>query len=341
MPEPKGLHWVRKLSPGKPVRWYCYAWRGGPCIQKAEGGPRPKLSPEGVAALAAAYQGRKAIGRLTVAVAARRWRESPEWRNMAASTKTQWGYKLALIEDEWGADELEAFNDARIAPLILDWRDGLAASPRGADYAVQVLSGFLGWCVKRHLLKTNHAAGIGRLYRGGKRASIVWEEHEREAWQQAAGPVRDAFNLACLTGLRRGDLIALPWEAVKREKIVWEPAKARGAVVVTVPIIPALRRLLDGLGGGSGVILRNEHGKRWTASGLTHAFQRERARLGLAEKHLHDCRGTYATELALAGYNDAWIAETMGWSPTRVATIRRVYVDTARVVVDMAARRSL
>lgn len=40
----KGLHTVRICKPGKPVRWYIYAYRGGPCIYRSEGGPRPSLS---------------------------------------------------------------------------------------------------------------------------------------------------------------------------------------------------------------------------------------------------------------------------------------------------------
>jgi integrase len=56
------------------------------------------------------------------------------------------------------------------------------------------------------------------------------------------------------------------------------------------------------------------------------------------KEHLHDVRGTFATRLILAGLTDEEAADTMGWSPEQVATIRRVYVDQARVVVALGER---
>ena len=43
MSDLEGLHYVPKRKPGKPIRWYVYAWRGGPCIAKREGGRKPVL----------------------------------------------------------------------------------------------------------------------------------------------------------------------------------------------------------------------------------------------------------------------------------------------------------
>jgi hypothetical protein len=40
----------------------------------------------------------------------------------------------------------------------------------------------------------------------------------------------------------------------------------------------------------------------------------------------------------LAGLTDAEIASVMGWSPEQVGTIRRTYVDDARVVVAIGER---
>jgi hypothetical protein len=58
----------------------------------------------------------------------------------------------------------------------------------------------------------------------------------------------------------------------------------------------------------------------------------------LADKHLHDFRGTFATELCLGGETDESIAGIVGWSAKEVATIRRLYVDQAATVVAMGGR---
>lgn len=336
----KGLYIVPIRKAGQPVRWYVYAWRGGPCILKQVGGGRPVIDDAALQRLAEARAGRSLAKPDTVADMAAKWRATPQWKGMAASTRMQWGYKLAAIEAKWGEAPFAVFQNPAMRAKIIDWRDTLAASPRGADYAMQVLSAFLSWAMERGHLKANPAAGIRQLYKGGGRSHIIWEPHEREAWQQAAPHVRAAFNLACLTGMRRGDLCRVTWEAVGINAIIWRPAKGRGDVVATIPMLPALRELLESIRPerAAGPILRNEHGKPWSESGLTHAIARERDRLGLPPKHLHDCRGTFATELCMAGLTDTEIAGILGWGAAKVATIRRVYVDQAATVVQIGAR---
>jgi len=341
-PRVKGIHTVRIVRKGKPVLWYIYAWRGGPCILRKEGGTRPVIDDAALARLAAARAARSRATDQTLAWLAECWRKSPEWRGMANSTRLQWGYKLTAIEREFGDAPLAAIDNTKFTTDIFEWRDRLSDKPRAADYAVQVLSALLGWGVKRRHLKHNAATGVNRLYKAGQRAHIIWEEDEREIWKKARPARRIAFEFACLTGLRRGDLCAVPWEAVKRSAIVWQPAKAQGEITVTIPIIAPLRKLLDSIRpeDATGPILRSEAGRPWTLSGLSHAIRDEAAALGLPPKHLHDCRGTYATELCLAGVTDRDIADILGWSPTRVATIRRVYVDSARTVVAIGDRAS-
>lgn len=333
-----GLHWVKIAKPGKPVRHYCYAWRGGPLIMKSEGGPRPKLDSAALDRLTEARRRRTESADVTMGEIIARWRKSPEWRAMAHSTRIQWGYKLDAIDRKFGSAPTRHFDDRRIRPVIMEWRDGMADKPRSADYAIQVLQALLAWACERGHLKDNHALGIRSLYKGGQRAHIIWTPEERAVWEGAAEPVRVAFAFACLTGLRRGDLVAVDWGAVQRDAIVWKPAKGQGQVVATIPLLPELRALLGALSRSEGPILRNEHGKPWTVSSLTHAVQRERDRLGLPDKHLHDCRGTFATELCLAGLTDAEIAGILGWGAAKVATIRRVYVDQAATVVQIAKR---
>jgi len=52
----KGLHVVKSKKAGKPVRWYVYAWRGGPCIAKRIGGGEPTLTVEEHRAFQAAVE---------------------------------------------------------------------------------------------------------------------------------------------------------------------------------------------------------------------------------------------------------------------------------------------
>jgi len=85
-------------------------------------------------------------------------------------------------------------------------------------------------------------------------------------------------------------------------------------------------------------LLVNSRGEPWTANGLSSSFGDARAALGLRAKRLHDFRGTYATELCLAGLTNQEIARTMGWTVGQVDTIRRLYVDEAAVMMAIGQR---
>jgi integrase len=341
----KGLHRVTIRRKGKPVLHYIYAWRGGPRILAQAGGPPPSLTPDALAAYQEAVQERRSAPVGTVAALAQAWRASAAWRALAASTRRQWGYVLADIEAKWGTVPLAVFDDRRMKAKIIAWRDAVSHQPRKADYRVQVLSAFLSYAVLTGELSRNLATGIPSLYRGGQRAAIIWEPQEIARWQEAPQHIADAVNLARLTGLRRSDLVALPWSAVREHAIIWQTAKSGRTVTVSIPVLPALRMLLAELAErprqpGVETVLVNSLGRSWTPASFGGRFIGERDRLGLPDKHLHDLRGTYCTELCRAELTDQQIARIMGWTVGQVATIRSLYVDDAQTVVAIGERLS-
>src|SRR5215207_3090614 len=97
-----GVHFVRRKRPGKPLTWYVYAWRGGPCIMRAENPSKPKLTGQALQALIEAREELQ-ISKETLSGLARDWRyRSPEWAALASSTQKTWGSQLSAIEDKWG-----------------------------------------------------------------------------------------------------------------------------------------------------------------------------------------------------------------------------------------------
>lgn len=338
----KGIHYVSKKRPGKPILWYVYAWRGGPLIHKSEGGGRPKLGPEQIAAYQTVLMEHRRSPSNTFGRLIEDWRASPEWSGLKDSTRAEYNRALDELPEKWRVAPLSVFNHLGMRDKIAAWRDGYKDTPRKADYLVQVLRALLAWGMSRGRLSMNPAEGITTLWKPGKHATVIWEPEEREAMQAASPPIRDAFNLACLTGLRRGDLCSLPWSAVKTHAIVWETEKSDGARTVTIPIIPPLKALLEELRTrrrkeGVKTVLVNSRGKSWTPDGIEASFIKERNKLGLT-KRLHDCRGTFVTELCLADLTNERIAGIVGWGETSVEKLRRIYVDQARVVVEIGER---
>jgi hypothetical protein len=91
------------------------------------------------------------------------------------------------------------------------------------------------------------------------------------------------------------------------------------------------------------------YGRAWSISGFGGSFNRIRDAAGIVHidrdskeqvtKHLHDVRGDLLHKSDYGGkalYRD--VAEIMGWSPEKVAGIRRTYVDQGAVNMAIAGR---
>ena len=344
----KGLQFIKSARPGKPVRWFVYAWKGGPRIMTAEGPRKPALTPE---ALQAYQEARAPKPASSIAGLILSYRKSDEWKRLADTTRRNWGPVLDKIEAKWGATPLSIWSDPRMVVKVIEWRDTASATPRAADYRVGVLRSLLEWARLRGKVTVNVAAKIPQLYDGGDRAEIIWTDEDRKAFAKLANKsVTDALELACLTGLRLADLAGLTWDEVGDKAIIRTALKAsrrkrRKAVVPITPLLHAHLRKLRSRKRLKGVetVLVTTAGRSWSADGLGKRVGEARTKAGIKHedgraKHLHDCRGTFATVLILAGLTDDEAADVLAWSPERVGNIRKVYVDRARVIVDLADR---
>ncbi|WP_161596017.1 tyrosine-type recombinase/integrase [Flavisphingopyxis soli] len=256
-----------------------------------------------------------------------------------------------MIETKWGEVPLAVFNDPRMKAKVFAWRDSRRNTPRAADIGVTVLRALLKFGVQRGRLTINMAADIPAIYRNGQRADIVWLSDDLERFASVANAaVIDAVRLACLTGLRCADLADLRWNEVGDKAIIRMAQKAskgkrrRAMVSMTAGLqsllqeLRARRRKVD-----VDTVLVTSEGNSWSPGGLGKRVGEASKKAGIIhsdgrKKHLHDCRGTYATHLMIAGATDQEIARAMAWSPEKVADIRLVYVDQARTVVALGER---
>lgn len=354
---------------------YFYAWRGGPRLPGSPG------DPEFLAAYAAAVEARKAAAAGppdTLAGLVSRYRASPEFQRLAPSTRAAWGRWLDEIAQDrpgpaghldLGGIPLAALDDRRSRRDLLAWRDQWADRPRSADYATQVLSRVLSFAFNRGELALNAAAGLGQLYDAADRGDQIWTAAELERFTAAARSPEVAFilRLACLTGLRRGDLCRLAWAHVGELAIVIPTGKSRGRRFQTIPLLAETRELLAEIRAQQAArlaeleararrqgrpappapltVLSNTRGRAWTPDGLeaqvvdTKAATTKAGRPGAhVSKHLHDARGTFATRLRLAGLTGPEIADVLGWSEARVERLLRIYVDQAAIIQGIAGR---
>jgi integrase len=326
----RGLNRVAKrLADGRRVV-YWYAWKGGPRLEGQPG------SPEFIASFNRAVAARKAPRTETLAALVQRFRASPEFNRMADSTKAEWRRWLARIEAaDIASLTWAALDDREVRSDLLEWRDTYADRPRTADYGVQVLSRVLSFAEDRGHIRANHLKGVSALHTAD-RADQIWTPAELDAFCAVASPeVATALRLACVTGLRRGDLIDLRWSEVGDTHIVRRTSKS--GKEATIPLTADAKALLAGIRRPRGAthVLLNSRGKPWTGDGLENRIGKAKAAAGVT-KRLHDARGTFATRLRHAGLTRDEIAAVMGWEVDRVERLLARYVDQAAFVRRIA-----
>jgi integrase len=360
------LQFIKSARPGKPITWYVYAFKGGPLVMKAIQSKKPTLTAAAYAKIANAIQAVHSPDPTTLLSLIHSWRAAPEWKNLADGTRRTWGAQLDLIDKRWGDKPITVWDDPRMVAKVMKWRDERAATPRSADMGVTVLRELLKFGRLRGRVRVNVAEGIPHLYKGGDRADIIWTAEDIEAFRivaiEANRPaLYDGLCLAALTGLRLADLVSLTWDhlgevAIVKTALKKSRGKRRKAIV---PMTDALEKLLAELRTrkrkeGVNTVLVNERGASWTAAGFggsgSFGMVRDKAKIVHIEdgddgqpverrKHLHDVRGTFCTLLLTeCELTDEDAARIMAWSPARVARIRSTYVDSAAVVISLAAR---
>lgn len=359
----KHVHFVRKRLTGGQIRWYVYAWRGGPHVMWADQTRKPKLTEKAIEGIAAAKRERK-VRRVSdpkiLSSLIEAWQLSPEWSKLSANTKKTWGSALKKIGEKWGKVPLQVFDDTRMIERVINWRDSRASTPRAADIGIDVLRALLKFGRHRGQLQLNVAEGIGRLYVNGQRAEIVWTPEDLAAFSAGSGDrhqnVDDAVQLAALTGLRREDLACITWPDVREFSLLkMAKKKSRGRRrFANVPRVPQLDALLEQLrtryrAAGVDTLLVTAAGHPWHLDTLTKEVTRIAKLAGIEHidaesgarmnKHLHDVRGSFATLLmTTTDLTDEEIADIMGWSPNEVRRIRTIYVDDAARTVAIGRR---
>lgn len=320
---------TRRLADGT-VRAYYYDRASG---ERLEGEPG---SDRFLASLAEA-RARRRTGTVSDLIAD--YLESPRWKRLAPSTKTEYARALDAIRAAWGDIKTKTIASHKVRPAVIKWHSSPKMTDRVADYRLAVFSAVLAWAKYSGVIADNPCEGVERRY-SANRAEEVWTPDEISAALGAASEtLGQAMRFALLTGLRQGDVRHITWNADKGSYLEWTARKTKRSrpEPVIIPIIPELRDLIDALPKRAVTMLTNSRGQPWTKEGLKSAIQRMQAKSGVT-KHWHDMRGTYATKLCLLGFDDRAVAEIVGWSDSRVASIRRAYVSRGAIVREAINR---
>jgi integrase len=321
----------KRLADGTRQKYF-YAWRGGPLLKAEDGSPLKPDDPQFFVAYTAAHAEHKKppSGNLFSLIAA--FKSATEYTGLADKTRKDYLRYLRLIENEFGTMPLGVVQDRRARGKFKEWRDDMAANPRKADYGWTVLARVLAVAKDRGLIATNVCERGGRLYEAD-RAEKIWLPEHITAFCHAASPeLQFALMLALWTGQRQGTLIGISWQQYDGTHIRLQPNKQRRGKKtkrLVIPVGAPLKVVLDARRPekAEGSILLNTFGESWTSDGFRASWGKafDRAKLGDADLHFHDLRGTAVTRLALAECTTAQIAAITGHSPRDVDEILKAH----------------
>ncbi|MEX0833599.1 MAG: site-specific integrase [Actinomycetota bacterium] len=259
----------------------------------------------------------------------------------------------------------------RVRPLhiqaVVDAAVGRGLGPLTVRNVFRPLSQALRQAVRWQLIPFNHAAAVELPKAMSSRRPVPTPEEfarilEFASGSRYAGPLR----LAILTGLRRGEVLGLTWEAVDlgnavihvhrslqgygRSRALGEP-KTESALR-TVGLTPAAirlfqrqraeqgrRRLLTGVSSKEDVVFDNDAGSFLALTEFSAAYKRWARKAGLADSVLHDTRRAFATRIAERERNPKVVQAVLGHaSPGFSLTVyARATTEMARSAAEAIA----
>ena len=228
-----------------------------------------------------------------------------EWLNDPAH---QWAEKTRKDREAVGALITKAFaeysaNDvttADVAQFLKKW----ATKPRYHNVVRGVLSQILRFAATQGWRNDANPVSNVKGRKVEKRKRIVSDadlQAMRESLSQATYPdaMLAVFDIAVLTGLRIGVIIALRWQDVKADGLHVTQAKTGNPLVIEWSA--DLKRVVNRCAPKDeriGHIIKTQAGAPYTYWGVKSAWDRGLKRAGLEDFHIHDLRGRAGVEKA-------------------------------------------
>ena len=241
------------------------------------------------------------------------WRRSPEWADLASSTKVNYAIYLRDLY-RLGRSPVAAVRRKDVIAL----RNAIAHTRgRGAATGfIRAASAAYAWGMDNDMAEANPVHRIKPLRRG---TLPTWSEEVLErALKTLPEAYRRAVLLAVHTLQRRGDLLTLPWAAYDGVSLRLVQEKTREALVIRVHRslkveLDAWRAEWVAAGKPRTTILASPRGTPWTAPHFTRELGRLVAELGLGRFTPHGLRKLGAVRLAEAGCSTHQIMALGGW----------------------------
>jgi integrase len=210
---------------------------------------------------------------------------------------------------------------------IRELRDEKASAPEAANSRLKALRQLFAWAKATGRVGANPALEVKRLSSASE-GFHVWTDEE-VAQFEAAHPIgttaRLAFALLRYTGVWRSDVVKLG-KAMERDGVLYFTVtkgslrKGKvGAKRLALPILPALRKIIDATPSGHLTYIVSTQGKPYTAESFGNKFREWCDQAGLKHCSAHGIRKFDATAAAENGATAHQLMAMFGWDSIRQA----------------------
>jgi integrase len=216
-------------------------------------------------------------------------------------------------------------------------RDLKADLPEAANFRVKQISALYVWAMKSDLATTNPAEKVEKLG-GGSEGWYTWTDQDVETfeafWEVGSKP-RLAMSIMLYLGVRRSDAVLIGKRHESRDgtSVTFGQFKGRkrSAKVLTLPILPPLRAILDASELGEETWLQTGYSLPYSSAGFGNTFKDWCVEADLPQCNCHGLRKIGAVRAAEAGASEHELMAMFGWENA----------DMARVYTRKAAQKKL
>jgi integrase len=261
---------------------------------------------------------------------------SPGFLGLKPSTQTTRRNIITAFCKEHGGKPVNLLARRHVADII----GAKADTPMAANNLLKVLRYLLDLAVEREMIASNPAIGV-KLYRSKSEGHHTWSETEVAAFE-ARHPVgsraRLALALLLYTMQRRGDVVRMGWQHVKKrrdddgvERSYIAVRQEKTNELLLIPIHPELMQALDAVPRKNLTFLMTEKGAPFTSNGFGNWLRDRCNEAGLPQCSAHGLRKLATVRLFEAGCSQEMVKAMGGWRSDSSLRPYKHKIDQARL----------
>ena len=236
----------------------------------------------------------------------------------------------------------KCFRDMPLTKMSADaievLRDRKLAFPEAANSRVKAIRQVFKFGLRKKFVAFNPARDVPYIRTGstGYHTWTVAEVRRFEERHPIGTKARLALALLVFTGQRRSDIVRFGKQHVADEKLNFTQHKGRNRKPkkLTLPVLPALRLIIDASPCGDLTFLVNDLGRAFTEAGFGNKFRDWCDQAGLRHCTAHGLRKAGATIAANNGASSRQLMAIFGWDSMKMAELYTRSADQERLAND-------